>query len=119
MTRWTGQWLVAAIAGLVSGWLATHALAFLTWGNTLVWLAATVTLGLRRGTRRATTLHLGVYGFVTGLSFMCFGYAGVQPLVTRLIPFAIIGLVCAVGAIAAGFVAQHVRAMSSRRETTR
>jgi len=114
MTRQTGLWFVAAVAGVVSGWLGTHVLAFLTWGNALVWLVVTVLLGLRPGTKSSKALRLGTYGFVTGFSFMCFGYAGDQLLATRLIPFAIIGLVCAAGAVAAGFVT-HLRVARSNR----
>jgi len=107
MTRQTGPlWFAAAVAGVISGWLGSHVLAFLTWGNAVGWLIVTVSLGLHPGTRSSKALRLGTYGFVTGFSFMCFGYAGVQPIATpaRLIPFAIIGLFCAAGAVAVGFV---------------
>ena len=113
MTRQTGLWFIAAVAGVISGWLGSNVLAFLTWGNALVWLVVTVLLGLRPGTRKSKALRLGTYGFVTGFSFMCFGYAGVQPLTTRLIPFAIIGLFCAAGAVAVGFVTHLLVARSS------
>ena len=97
-------WLVAAVAGVLSGWLGSQALAFLSWGNALVWLLITVLLGLRPGTKGSKALRLGTYGFATGFSFMCFGYAGDGPLAERLFPFAIIGLFCAAGAVAVGFV---------------
>jgi hypothetical protein len=114
MTRQTTYWLVATLAGIASGWLGAHTLAFLTWGNALVWLAVTVLLGLRPGTRSTKALRLGTYGFTTGFSFMCFGYSGEHPLTTRLLPFAVIGLVCAAGAIAAGLVTHLVVARTRR-----
>jgi len=114
MTRQVGYWFVATASGLISGWLGTHALAFLNWGNAVVWLVVTVLLGLRPGTKSSKALRLGTYGFVTGFSFMCFGYAGDAPLATRLIPFAIIGLFCTAGAVAVGFITHLLLAGSNR-----
>jgi hypothetical protein len=118
MMRQTGLWVVAAILGGISGWLGIHTLAFLTWGNALVWLFVTVALGQRPGTRSSKAVRLGIYGFVTGFSFMCFGYAGDRPLVTRLIPFAAIGLFCAAAATVAGFVTHLIVAKIHRSTTT-
>jgi hypothetical protein len=114
MTRQVGYWLVAAASGVISGWLGVHVLAFLSWGNALVWLVVIVSLGLRRGARVSKALRLGTYGFATGFSFMCFGYAGEGPLVERLLPFAIIGLFCAAGAVAVGFATHIVVTRSNR-----
>jgi hypothetical protein len=114
MGRQIGYWLVAAVSGVISGWLGAHVLAFLSWGITLVWLVVTVSLGLRPGTRSSKALRLGTYGFATGFSFMCLGYTGDGPLVGRVIPFAIIGLFCAAGAVVAGFVT-HLVVMRSNR----
>jgi hypothetical protein len=50
-----------------------------------------------------------VYGFATGMSFMCFGYDGDAALVTRLLPFAVIGIFCAVCALAVGALVHLVR----------
>ncbi|MGV8967069.1 MAG: hypothetical protein ACOH2F_12400 [Cellulomonas sp.] len=100
----TGLWFVAAAAGVLSGWLGARPLVFLSWGNALIWLVVTVLLGLRPGSKRSKALRLGTYGFATGFSFMCFGYAGEVPLVERALPFALIGLFCAAGAVGVGFV---------------
>ena len=114
MRRHTGLWFVAAASGVLSGWLGAQVLAFLSWGNALIWLVVTVLLGLRPGTKGSKALRLGTYGFATGLSFMCFGYTGEGSLAERLIPFAIIGLFCAAGAIAVGFVT-HLLVMRGTR----
>lgn len=106
-------WIVAVAGGVVSGFLGIHGLGFLGWAIMLVWLAVTVALGLAEGTRNSKALRLGTYGFVTGFSFMCFGYEGTPSLVSRFAPFAVIGLFCAVGAIAVGaliHVVTHRRA---------
>ena len=112
--RQTGYWLVAAAAGVVSGWLGTHVLAFLSWGITLIWLVVTVSLGLLFGTMGSKALRLGTYGFVTGVAFMWSGYSGEGPAAGRVIPFAIIGLFCAAGAVAVGF-ATHLVVARRRR----
>ena len=114
MRRQSGLWLVAAVSGVLSGWLGSQVLAFLSWGNALVWLLVTVLLGLRPGTKSSKALRLGTYGFVTGFSFMCFGYTGDGPLAERLFPFAIIGLFCAAGAVAVGFVTHLLVTRSNR-----
>jgi hypothetical protein len=102
-------WLVAVVGGLVSGYLGIHGLGFLGWMNALLWLAATIALGLAQGTRNSKALRLGTYGFVAGFSFMCFGYEGAPSLVSRFAPFAVIGLFCALCAIAVGAVVHVVK----------
>ena len=114
MRRQAGLWLVAVASGVLSGWLGAHVLAFLSWGITLVWLVVTVLLGLRPGTRGSKALRLGTYGFTTGFSFMCLGYTGDGPLVERVVPFAIIGLFCAAGAVVVGYVTHVVVARRKR-----
>jgi len=112
--RQTGYWLGAAAAGAVSGWLGTHVLAFLSWGIALVWLLVTVSLGLLPGSKNSKALRLATYGFITGFVFMWSGYVGEGPTAGRVIPFTIIGLVDAVGAVAVGLVTHLVLARSNR-----
>ncbi|NYI42274.1 hypothetical protein [Demequina lutea] len=102
MTSQPTLWLVAVVGGLVSGFLGIHGLGFLGWAIMLVWLVVTIALGLAVGTKNSKALRLGTYGFVTGFSFMCFGYEGAASLPSRFAPFGIIGLFCAVCAIAVG-----------------
>lgn len=101
-------WLAAVVGGLLSGFLGIHGLRFLGWAIMILWLAATAGLGLAPGTRNSKAVRLGTYGFVTGFSFMCFGYEGAASLASRLAPFAVIGLFCAVCAIAVGAVIHAV-----------
>lgn len=106
-------WVIAVAGGVVSGFVGIHGLGFLGWLIVFVWLAATIALGLADGTKNSKALRLGTYGFVTGFAFMCFGYEGTPSLASRFAPFAVIGLFCAVGAIAVGAVvhlATHRRA---------
>ena len=83
-------------------------------GIALVWRAVNVSLGLLHGAKRSKALRLGTYGFVTGFAFMWTGYTGEGPMAGRVIPFAIIGLFCAVGAVAVGFVTHLFGARSNR-----
>jgi hypothetical protein len=101
--------LFAAVAGLVLGWVGARPLSGLAAGNILIWAVAVVALGAITGTAPGKALRLGVFGFVLGVAFMCFGYSGDSALSTRLLPFALIGLFCAVCAIALGALVHIVR----------
>ena len=115
MTRQQTWWAVAVVGGVVLGFLGIHGLGFLGWLIVFVWLAATIALGLAEGTRNSKALRLGTYGFVTGFAFMCFGYEGTPSLVSRFAPFAVIGMFCAVSAIAVGAVVHVVTHRRGRR----
>jgi len=108
--------LVAGVLGVALGWLGAKPLSFLGVGNVLLWALAVVALGTRPGTAPGKALRLGLFGFVLGVSFMCFGYAGVDPLSTKLVPFAVIGLFCAVCAIALGALVHVVLSMRAARQ---
>jgi hypothetical protein len=116
VSRMSALWLVAVVGGVVSGFLGVHGLGFLGWVIVIVWLVATIALGLATGTRNAKAVRLGTYGFVTGFSFMCFGYDGSESLASRLAPFAIIGLFCALCAIVVGGVVHLVKGRAARPE---
>jgi hypothetical protein len=114
LRRQTGYWLGAAVAGVMSGWLGTDVLGFLSWGIALVWLVVTVSLGQLPGSKNSKALRLATYGFVTGFVFMCFGNVGEGPAAGRVVPFAIVGLLGAVSAVATGLVTHVVLARSNR-----
>ena len=104
--------LVAVALRVLLGWLGAKPLSFLGVGNVLIWAVAVVALGTRPGTAPGKVLRLGLFGFVLGVSFMCFGYSGADALSTKLLPFAVIGLFCAVCAITVGGI---VHVVLSRR----
>jgi len=105
----------AGVLGVVLGWLGAQPLSFLGVGNVLLWAVAVVALGTRPGTAPGKVLRLGLFGFVLGISFMCFGYSGADALSTKLVPFAVIGLFCAVCAIALGALVHVVLSMTASR----
>jgi hypothetical protein len=107
--------VVAALLGTFLGWAGARPLSVLAVGNVVLWGVATVALGMIDGTAPAKAVRLGVYGFALGFAFMCFGYTGEAALSTRLVPFALIGLFCAVCAIALGALVHVIR---SRTGTT-
>jgi hypothetical protein len=104
-----GVLLLAAVAGLLLGWAGARPLSGLAAGNIVIWAVAVVALGAITGTAPGKALRLGTFGFVLGFAFMCFGYSGDSALATRLLPFALIGLFCAMCAIALGAVVHVVR----------
>jgi divalent metal cation (Fe/Co/Zn/Cd) transporter len=107
--------LGGAVLGALLGWAGARPLSGLAVGNVVLWALAVVALGAVKGTARAKALRLGIFGFVLGFAFMCFGYSGEGALVTRTVPFALIGLFCSVCAIALGAVVHLVRARVGSR----
>ena len=109
LVRQTVVLALAASLGTLLGWAGARPLSGLGVANIAVWGVATVALGAVEGTARAKAIRLGVYGFALGFAFMCFGYSGEGALTTRLVPFAIIGIFCAVCAIALGALVHVIR----------
>jgi hypothetical protein len=108
--------LVAAVVGVVLGWLGATSLSFLGVGNVLIWAVAVVGLGTRPGTAPGKVLRLGLFGFVLGFSYMCFGHTGADALSTKLLPFAVIGLFGAVCAVALGALVHVVLSRRAARQ---
>lgn len=103
-------WLSLAIAvGLALGFISASPLSGIGAWNLAIWGIATVALGNAPGSRGSKTLRLGAYGLTLGFGFMAFGYAGDQPLSTRVFPFLLIGLFSAACAIAVGGIVHILR----------
>jgi hypothetical protein len=107
--------LLAVVAGVLLGWAGARPLSGLAAGNILIWAAAVVALGAITGTPPGKALRLGSFGFAVGFSFLCFGYSGDDALTTKLAPFAAIGLLCAVCAIALGALVHVIRSRVAAR----
>jgi hypothetical protein len=82
--------LSAALVGVAAGYIGGPVYILIPWA--IMGLA----LGALSGTRGAALLLGGVFGFAASYVFVIHGYAGAQPLVTRLAPFLIFGLIGAV-----------------------
>jgi len=107
--------VLAALAGVALGWAGARPLAGLAVGNVLIWAVATVALGMIDGSASAKVVRLGTYGFSLGFAFMCFGYTDEAALATRLVPFVLIGLFCAVCAIGLGALVHVFRSWAHAR----
>lgn len=107
--------VLAVLVGVALGWAGARPFAGLAVGNVVIWAIATVTLGMIDGSAPAKVFRLGAYGFTLGFAFMCFGYTGEAALTTRLVPFALIGLFCAVCAIGLGALVHVVRSWAHGR----
>lgn len=86
--------IISIVTGIVAGYIGGPVFILIPWGI----------LGLGIGyfsARRKVALVNGVlYGFSAAYVFMVHGYAGAEPLSTRLLPFVVLGLVGALcGAI--------------------
>lgn len=108
---------LAVLLGVLLGWAGARPLSGLAVGNLLLWGVATVALGMVEGSPRQKAIRLGAFGFAVGFAFMCWGYSGEPALTTRVVPFAFIGIFCAVCAIALGGLVHVIR--SSVRSTSR
>jgi hypothetical protein len=106
---------LAVLLGLTLGWLAARPLSGLAAGNLGLWAVAVVALGTTYGTAPGKAIRLGAFGFAVGFSFMCFGYSGAEPLATRLLPFALIGVFCGGCAIALGALVHLVLSARAAR----
>ena len=93
--------LLAAATGIVLGFLGSK-LLFLGWLTVIPWGLAALLVGYLALNRRQALFAGVVFGFFLGFVFMIGGYSGSDPLLSKLLPFALIGVVtAAVGAIAA------------------
>jgi hypothetical protein len=104
--------LLAAATGIVLGFLGSK-LTFLGWLTVIPWGIAALIVGYVSLNLRQALLPGLVFGFFLGFVFMIGGYSGSDPLLTKLLPFVVIGAVTAVvGAIVAlvgSFGRQFVR----------
>ena len=107
--------LVAAALGVFLGWAAAKPLSGLAVGNLVVWGTAVVALGLLPGSRGTKAIRLWTFGFVVGFTFMCFGYEGSAALVTRVVPFALIGVFSGLCAIALGALVHGIMTLAHTR----
>ena len=89
MSGLTAIVFTAAIAGVILGILAAHAL-FLGWWTLVPWGIAGLTLGFKAKGRFVPTGI--VYGFVLVFVFMIGQYGGAQSVISRLPFFALFGV---------------------------
>jgi hypothetical protein len=109
--------LVLALAvGALLGYLGARVVLVGSGLSLIPWALAGLALGACCASRRLAAAAGGLFGFALAFTFMATGYDGSAPLHTRLIPFAVLGVV---GAICGTALALLGRWLSRRRPATR
>lgn len=79
----------------------------------LPWAVVCLAIGVFSNGKKAALVNGAVFGFVVAFTFMISGYTGDAAVITRVFPFAVLGLVGAACAIAlslsGNIVYQHLR----------
>ncbi|ADP80675.1 hypothetical protein [Pseudofrankia inefficax] len=79
------------------------------------WGLLAAALGLAARGRRSAAVTGGLFGFALAVTFMIAGYDGHASLASRLVPFALLGLVGAVGAAVPSVGARLLAGRLARR----
>ena len=90
--------LAALIIGIIVGFIGGPVYALIPWA------IIGVIIGWVSSGKKSAVLHGAVYGFALAFVFMIHGYNGTDPLVTKLLPFAALGVVGAVFGLFWGFI---------------
>jgi hypothetical protein len=97
VSRNTVIFTLSIAVGLLLGFIGGPVIILLPWA--LVSLA----IGAFSVGKRVAVINGSIFGFVAAFTFMVSGYEGQEAIITRLLPFVILGLVGAVyGLIFAG-----------------
>jgi hypothetical protein len=95
---------IAVGLGALLGWLGSLVLALGSW-TLIPWAVGALVIGFGIRVGRATLVG-GCYGFTLAFVFMVAGYSGAAPLASRLMGFALLGVVgAACGAVVASVAA--------------
>jgi hypothetical protein len=100
--------IIALLVGVVAGYIGGPVYILIPWAIIGLVIGA---LSVARG---AALLNAGVFGFAASYVFVIHGYAGKQPLITRLAPFVIFGLIGAVCGLILGIVGYEARRLLPR-----
>lgn len=110
LTKDTAILIASIVAGLVLGILGGPAIILLPWA------LVSAAIGIFSTSKKTAAINGSVFGFIAAFAFMISGYNGQAPVVTRLFPFALLGLVGAVYAVLFSFVG-HVIYRRLKRTT--
>lgn len=101
--------LVAAIVGIILAYLATHVLFVNSALSLIPWTIAGLIIGWWTENGKQSLINGAIYGFFLSFFFMVFGYQGTQSLLTRVLPFAVLGLFGAVCGLILGIIGSFAR----------
>lgn len=101
--------ILAAFLGFILAIIASKML-FVGSGMTLIpWGLVGLAMGIYAKSTKEAVINGGIYGFVLSFMFMIIGYTGIQPLVTRLPFFAVLGIFGALCGIFLGFTGHFLK----------
>jgi hypothetical protein len=100
---------VAAVVGAVLGYLGARVVLVGSGLSLIPWALAGLALGGCCASRRLAAAAGAVYGFALAFTFMTTGYDGTAPLHTRLLPFALLGVVGAICGLVLATAGQWLR----------
>jgi hypothetical protein len=84
---------VATGAGALLGYLGARVVLVGSGLSLIPWALAALVLGACARSRPTAAVTGAVFGFALAFTFMTTGYDGAAPLRTRLLPFAVLGVV--------------------------
>jgi uncharacterized membrane protein len=95
---------LAAVVGIVCGFLSTHALN-IGWLNLVFWGAAGIALGYFSATKKDTLLVGAIYGFFLSISFLFSGFQGAPDKFAGFALFSLgLSIIGALGGLVSAFV---------------
>jgi uncharacterized membrane protein YeaQ/YmgE (transglycosylase-associated protein family) len=110
--------IVGAVAGgVLLGWLGAKVVFVGSFLSLVPWGLASIAIGVAVSRRRRATAVAAIFGFALAASFMAIGYAGADPIASKIGFFCVLGIVgafCAACLALAANIVAH-RASSRRR----
>ena len=113
--------VIGGLVGLLLGVIGARYLFVSSWLSLILWAIAGMVLGFWAKRISETALAGTTYGFLLAFSFMIAGYGGAEPLATRLLPFAalgIIGAVCGTACTLTGTLLRHIIPRTKHTDTS-
>lgn len=107
----------AAVIGVVLGIVGSRIILVGSAWSLLVWGVIGLALGWWAVRMSRALLNGAAYGFSLAFAFMLAGYSGTAPILMRVFPFALIGLVGAVCGLALALGGTLARRVMVRRRT--
>lgn len=106
-------WSLGAVAaGVLLGWLGAKVVFVGSWLSLVPWGLASIGIGVAIARRRRAIAVASVFGFALTTSFTAIGYAGADPIASKIGFFCILGVVgalCAACLALAAHVIAHWR----------
>ena len=90
------------------GYLSSKML-FLQWFTLIPWGLAALFIGYSSKNKKQAVVNGSVYGFFLGFVFLVFQYSGIDLLITKILPFILLGIVSAICGMLLSFMSYFVK----------